>query len=158
MNFEKTSSVLTLISNIGVLLGLGLLILEIQQSQNAMAAQTSLERTSRVIGISSDIYDRGLETIAQKFQSGIELSPDEKSEAIRYATISMRHQEDLFYQRQLGLIDDELWDALLVSQTQLANGIALKIAWPDWPNNSGIVSPPQSFRASFVSHISSLQK
>jgi hypothetical protein len=155
MNFDKTNSILTLIANIGVLVGLILLILELRQTQDAMSAQTSLERTSRVFDITSDIFDRNMISIGRKYQSGIELTEEEINEANRYAVLAMRHHEDLFYQRQLGLIDDELWQALLVSQVQLANGVAFEIAWPNWPDSNEVVEP-QSFRASYVSHISSL--
>ena len=156
MNFEKIGQNLSVLANIGVVFGIILLLIELQQTQDSMAAQMSIERTNRSNEIMASVFDRNLMQLGEKLGSDIEPSDTELNEVYRYVVLAMRHHEDIFYQRQLGLIDDELWVATQVGLSQTVNAPGFRIAYPNWPDPGGAPIIPANYRASFVNHINSL--
>ena len=121
MDFSKLNQWLSLLANIGVLVGLLVVIVELRQTQDSIAASGHSARTDRNISQLEWQVANGIAELRSKFASGEDISETELILLRRSNQMFMRHFEDLHYQRQLGIIDDETWEASLEGIQMVAN-------------------------------------
>jgi len=125
MNSEKLNSWLTLGANVGVVIGLVLLIVEIRQNSALVRAQIHQARSDNYVAMSVDIADSEyLLPAYQKFaQAGgwgesaaLEaLDPVETERIRRYAQGRLAGYDNLFYQYRQGYIDESFYQSRIVS-------------------------------------------
>ena len=117
---------LTLGANIGVLIGLGLLILEINQNNELMLAQIEQSRSLALVDFRrqaamdpefSELMARAIElsNSGVSFQEmDKHFSPGEISQLTSLATADIYDMENVFAQYERGLISDEYWHERVV--------------------------------------------
>ena len=112
MNLDSLNRWLTLIANIGVLIGIALLILELDQNVTAVKAQTRSDLSMGVVQMLQDVYaDPEFASIIERADGGGDLSPNEE---FRYGARSralLRYWENVHYQYQNGLYDQPEYNA-----------------------------------------------
>ena len=112
MVLDSLNRWLTLIANVGVLIGIALLILELDQNVTAVKAQTRSELSMGVVQILQDVYaDPEFASIIERGDGGGELTP---SEQFRYEARSralLRYWENVHYQYHNGLYDQSEYEA-----------------------------------------------
>jgi len=96
---------------VAVVITLAFLTKQLRDSTRSANAAAHSQRTSRNIDLMRWIADVDVALTREKIVIGSEVSPREmnKVRAVDHATL--RHFEDLHYQKSLGLIDTETWDA-----------------------------------------------
>ena len=96
---------------LAVVITLAFLTKQLRDSTRSANAAAHSQRTSRNIDLIRWRTDLDVALTREKIDLGSEISPDEwnKVRAVDHATL--RHFEDLHYQKSLGLIDMETWDA-----------------------------------------------
>ena len=113
MHLDKANGWLSLIANVGVLLGIIVIAVELQQTQISMLAEASTTRAQLATQIYEIQKENGIPELQQKNQQGIELSPEEYSRALQWVLTALRYFENLHYQMQAGVLDDEIWEGTL---------------------------------------------
>jgi hypothetical protein len=142
LNSEKWTSWLAIVSNFGILLGLGLVVWELRQNDEALRTQqrialsevyaarnaTAMEFRWRII--ESDALSQALTKVQQAAKN--DLSPEEivgqlpareRSLLLNYMTNLMLQQDNNLYQAELGLLDE---------QTLRASKSVIKDYWEIW--------------------------
>ena len=143
---------LTLIANLGVMIGLIVVIFELQQTQTAMLAESSSTRAQLMSeNVSIGVYSR-FGNLATKLQDGEGLSEEELAGANEFIGRMLRHMENVHYQYQLGVLDEEIWEAARNGMRVIRNSPVFEHIYPQWP--SGM--PAIIHRASFVEFVESL--
>jgi len=138
------TSTISIISNLVLLISVIVLILEVRQNQTGMLAQASYERTR--MAISNELARvNGAGPILTKVRAGEVLNAREEKLIMAYYSQMARYFENLHYLNDLGVLDDQIWEAN-------KNGIDLfcsfQIANPAYPvigENEGF-----KYRADFV--------
>jgi len=138
------TSTISIISNLVLLISVIVLILEVRQNQTGMLAQASYERTR--MAISNELARvNGAGPILTKVRAGEVLNAREEQILMAYYSQMARYFENLHYLNDLGVLDDQIWEAN-------KNGIDLfcsfQIANPAYPvigENEGF-----KYRADFV--------
>jgi hypothetical protein len=117
---------LTLGANIGVLIGLALLILEINQNNELMLAQMEQSRSMSLVDFRRQAamnpeFSALMAKAIQLTESGIplqkideHLTPGEISQLDALATADIYDMENVFAQYERGLISDEYWQERMV--------------------------------------------
>jgi len=138
------TSTISIISNLVLLISVIVLILEVRQNQTGMLAQSSYERTR--MAISNELARvNGAGPILTKVRAGEVLNAREEQLIMAYYSQMARYFENLHYLNDLGVLDDQIWEAN-------KNGIELfcshQLANPAYP----VMSEGQEFkyRADFV--------
>lgn len=121
MNSDKLGSWLSLIANVGVVIGLIVVVIELRQTQSSLEATAHRDRTESNITRSMWGIEQGTAEIRRKVLAGDEITPRENDILRASSRMGLRHFEDLHFQRSLGNVDDETWSANLVGMTNLAN-------------------------------------
>jgi hypothetical protein len=130
MNTDKWNTRISVIANIGVVIGLFLLILEIRQNTEMMRAQMHNDSMSirvqrrfdyanswEIAGIYGKLTAGMGEAFLEPTAEAIALLSEEEPYRFRSDTIGMRdHLADLFYQCRRGYLDDEFCDYRLRNQ------------------------------------------
>ena len=81
MNTDKLNRWLTLGANIGVLTGIILLVVELEQSRNMMRAEIRNELAAEIIGLLNDVaYNPDFASILTRSNDGEELTPAEATQ------------------------------------------------------------------------------
>lgn len=107
MNLDRLNRWLTLGANIGVLLGLLLLVLELNQGRDLMRAQTRNEIALGIIDLMSlSATNPQLANVLRRGDGGEELTPDEQFQYRRYWLATYRYYENAHYQYRQGLYDE----------------------------------------------------
>ncbi len=129
MKPEALNSWLTLGANVGVLIGLGLLLLELDQNATAVKAQTRNDLSMGIVQILSDVYsDSELSSIMRRADGGEDLTIEETFRyELRSRTI-FRYWENVHYQYRQGLYDEIEY-------------LAQKDAWQDYFTDSKRLTP-----------------
>ena len=124
MDSGKANRWLTLIANIGVLIGLALLIVELQQTREATRAGTRSNLAEEISSLLSGIaMDADMADIRLRGDAGEELT---RLESYRYDLIQrslFRYWENNHYQYRMGLYDESEF-------------IAHKMVWGRYVNSS----------------------
>ena len=122
MNWDQLGAIGELVSGIAVLATLLYLAVQIRQAKHLMLSNAHQTRTDRNI-----LLTRFMANDEQSLKRSIgqleldELSELEKQRAVYAFSMTMRHFEDMHYQRQLGVVDEETWDANLRGAKQLVS-------------------------------------
>jgi hypothetical protein len=114
MKSEKLNSWLALGANIGVLIGILLLVYELNQNREMTAAQIRNEAAASRINIALSRANNGeLADIVFRAQFvGEEMTPVERSRYEAWAGANFRDWENVSYQHRQGLLDDSEYSAL----------------------------------------------
>ena len=107
LDWDRIGHWLTLGANVGVLIGLILLIVELNQNQTMMRAQTRHEVSQELVDI---LVTRALDPqtvdIQLRAQNGEELTPIEAYQFALFSQAMIRYWEDVHYQYRMGLYDE----------------------------------------------------
>ena len=124
MNWEIVGAIAEALSAVAVLATLVYLSVQIKEARKQLQISSHQTRTDRNIHLAlSGVQDEVRRRILAKNRAGEPLTEEEMLHLGSYWTATMRHFEDLHYQRELGSIDDETWHAN-------KNGIALAMSSP----------------------------
>ena len=105
MKAEKLNSWVTLGANLGVVVGLILLIIEIQQNTNMMEAQINQSRTEAAIELQAAIFNSEfMPSIIDKVDNGEELNGEETERYTRYFIAVMRVLDNQLWQYSRGFL------------------------------------------------------
>ena len=104
MTLDNLNKWLTLIANLGVLIGIIVVAVELRQNQVNMEAEASTKRAEMAFNIS--------ETLAQMNRAQQQISELEIA-GNQYRAKLLRYFENLHFQRQIGVLNDEVWQANL---------------------------------------------
>ena len=111
MNSDRINRWLTLGANFGVLIGLIILIFELNQNERLMESQVRNQLSSEIVKMFSLIAsDEDLANIRRRADEGDSLNADER---YRYESMSraiFRYWENVHFQYRKGLYDDEEFD------------------------------------------------
>jgi hypothetical protein len=151
MNLDNLNKWLTLTANLGVLVGIFVVAVELQQSQSALLAESSSTRTQMVSEINSIGIDRGINQIRSKFLAGKEISEQDLGGANEWVTRMLRHLENMHYQYQIGVLDDEIWEVTRRGVKLMADEPLFHMVFPNWPNEF----MTQIYRESFIELLAS---
>ena len=141
MDSEKTNRWLTLGANVGVLVGVILILIELRQNADLMRAQMIQSRTDNISAkydaqIHSD-YWPDLWAKRDLAGSGVEwieaLSP---SEYVRVRTYFYREFDELrnqYFQYQQGYLGDKFWDTAVREQIgrMIRLMVAMRVTWDE---------------------------
>ena len=107
MDKDRLNRWLTLGANLGVLVGIILLILELDQNREMMRAQTRNELSVGVVDLLSQVAtDTQLAGLIRRADSGEDLTPDEYVQYEHRSAALFRYFENVHYQYRLGLYDE----------------------------------------------------
>ena len=128
MNAKSINKWLTLGANIGVLIGLALLILELNQNSDLLRAQIHQARSDAYVEQILSLADSEFMLPAfGKFRlaggpkdlSSLEaLSPTELARIYRYYQARLGDYDNLYYQYRSGYLDDEFYQSRVVSSVK----------------------------------------
>ena len=112
MEPNKVNHWLTLGANIGVLVGIALLVVELEQNREMIRAQTrndiSQQVANRLLAVSSNTQ---LANVKLGAETGRELTENEEHQYYLFLTATLRDWENIHYQYRHGLFDVNEYDA-----------------------------------------------
>ena len=146
MNMDKLNSWLTLAANIGVLIGIFVVAVQLQQSQTEMRAESSNMRTQLSFQNNYNARIYKIDELRQKLANGQELTEEEGLKIVEFRQNILRYFENLHYQYQIGVLDEEIWQANLGAISSFCRNSLFINFWP----NSGSNNRPNSYRKSFL--------
>jgi hypothetical protein len=107
LNTDSVNKWLTLSANFAVLIGIALLVFELQQNQQIVRAQTRAEISSELINLLSQVAgDPQLANLIRRADNGEELTPDEVQQYGHRSASMFRYFENVHYQFRQGLYDE----------------------------------------------------
>lgn len=145
MNLDDINKWLTLMANVGVLIGIFAVVTELRQTQTIMSAESSMQRAQLSRENASMAAQYGIRDIELKLEQGQSLSVEETRNALEFTDRLLRHYEVMHYQNQIGVLDSEIWQNNADGINGFVNGTLINYLYPDWP--SGIAL---RLRKSFV--------
>ena len=149
MDSDKINRWLTLGANIGVLIGIILLIAELNQSSIMMRGQTRHDVASELVGLQSQVANNPqLADLIYRTRNGEALTPQEMVQYTSREIANFRYFEDVYYQYRQGLYEESEYSA----QTAAWKKIWTQAKHDIWCDYRTTVSP--GFRAEIDSLIS----
>ena len=144
MKFESLNRWLSLAANIGVVVGIVFLIIEINQNTLATRIAARDSATQGHIDYMALAIDSSL--LAEALSKGSvnqDLSLVESSQLTRFHEIRFRHYERVFYQYQNGVLSDQEWAPYISGLRQSFRGehAAWDVAKRTWEAESHKLSP-----------------
>lgn len=137
--FEHLSRWIALGANVGVLAGLILVILQLNQNERMIRAQTRHEMAH---GISTLLIesaaDEHLNQALYRGNHGEPLSPEDANAYYTYRNALMRYWEDVHYQYRMGLYDEAEFDRQRLAWKASMTSSALAIGY--WCGVQGLYS------------------
>jgi hypothetical protein len=125
MDADRLNKWLTLGANLGVLVGIILLILEIDQNRQAILAQTRNDIAQGAVGVISLAIDNPhLADILVRSNRGEELSESEEYMLSSRAEVIFRYWENVHYQYRLGTYDEGEFTRHMVTMKVVATDTA----------------------------------
>lgn len=107
MKSDKINSWLTLIANIGVLVGLIILIIEVNQTREMNRGETRNQVAAELLGLLRDVGNNPqLADLLQRAESGDELTTSELLQYQQRILSMLRYFENVHYQYRQGLYDE----------------------------------------------------
>ena len=146
MNLDSLNKWLTLVANLGVLLGIIVVAFELRQSQTALQGEASTMRAQMAIDISVNALATRQFELNEKLSAGEELTQEERSRASLIATSVLHHFENLHYQNEIGILDDEIWASNLEGLGNYCSTPIFQYLNPNW--RQGQLA--QGYRESFI--------
>jgi len=121
VNTDRVNRWLTLGANLGVLVSLMLLVMELNQSREMMRAQTRHDLAMGIVELLQvAASNEQLDDLMYRAETGGELTPQESFQFNMRTNALLRYWEDVHYQYRVGLYDDvefskqrEAWRAAL---------------------------------------------
>jgi len=110
LNTNRLNRWLTLLANLGVLAGIILLLVELNQNQEIARAQIRNE-VYQGLTDSLAILDRDTAEVIGKANAGVELDPVEVILVGRWSETILRYWENADYQYEMGMYDDTEYSA-----------------------------------------------
>jgi len=145
MNLEKLNHWLALAANLGVIIGIIVVVIELNQTQVSLQTEASTTRTLMAVEHRKIYRDNGVEEIIFKLNNDLVLTSDEELKGLEWIEYILRYFENLHYQNQQGVLDQEIWEANLTGIQAVCTGSIFKYFF-DWPNDYG----SGTYRKSFV--------
>ena len=107
MESDRLNRWLTFGANVGVLIGIILLIVELGQNREMMRAQTRHNMAMGLVSLQLSLAENEqLADIMRRGAAGEELSPTEELRILSRTIAQLRYWEDVHYQYRLGLYDE----------------------------------------------------
>jgi len=107
MNFDRLNSWLSLIANVGVLLGIFLVAYELRQNSIQVRAQTRSNLAEDTVEhLWHQLEHQGVQNALRKVRDGEPLTADEGWLVGSVAHITLRRWENIYYQYRIGLYDE----------------------------------------------------
>ena len=107
MSSDQLNKWLTLVANLSVLLGIGLVIFELNQTRDSIRAQTRSEISSKLTDLMSEVAaNPQLASLVRRADDGEELTPDEEKQYGHRSSAMFRYFENVHYQYRQGLYDE----------------------------------------------------
>ncbi|MCP5347691.1 MAG: hypothetical protein H7A04_12625 [Pseudomonadales bacterium] len=113
MNLEKLQIWSGLLANLGVIAGIVFLAAELNQNSSMMAAQTRTNITREIIESMEKENDPLILESTQRIQAGEPLNAEQTQAATILLAQRLRHWENVLYQYDNGLFDDEEFSGVL---------------------------------------------
>ena len=131
MDTDKVNRWLTLGANLGVLVGIILLVVELQQNREMMQAQTRNELSNSIVYLLSESAgNTELASIMLRAYMGEELTPVQSLQFRHRQFAMFRNWENVHYQYRMGLYDDSEYAAQVDSWRRYINfSKAVADAW-----------------------------
>ena len=145
MNSRNLNKWLTLGANFGVLIGLVVVVIELQQTQIMMSAESSIQRAQMSRENASMAAQYSIGEIETKLATGQEITLEERRNAREFYDRLLRHYEVMHYQYQLGILDEEIWENNAIGIRDFMNGPFLTYLYSDWPNGGIALRLRRSF-------------
>ena len=149
MNTDNMSKWLTLLANVGVVIGLALLIFEIRQNSELVRAQIHQSRSDAWVATRQDFADSEFLLPAnEKFLAagGLKdpsalgaLDPIEARRVFRYMQSRAGDYDNLYYQYRQGYLDEEFY------RTRIE--VSIKMLAPTWLAHGVLNNMSDSFKA-----------
>ena len=109
MTAEKVNTCLSLGANIGVVIGLGIVIFEINQNTEMMQSQINQSRTDTAISEQQAVYNSDyIPALVVKTDKGEQLSDEESVRFAAYFRAYNRNMDNQFWQYNQGLLGDNI--------------------------------------------------
>ena len=123
MEIDRLNKWITLGANIGLILGLIFLIVELKQNSDMMRAQTRHDIVSNMTNMPFNAaMNPEWASLKRRAEYGIgELTPDENFRYRNFAYVQLRYWEDIHYQYRSGLFDDPEYLALKETWRRVLN-------------------------------------
>lgn len=107
MDTDKLNRWLTLGANLGVLAGLALLLVELNQNHEMMRAQTRHEIAAGIVDLLLvPASNEQLAELMYRAETGGDLTPEEHFQFAMRTNALLRYWEDVHYQYRVGLYDE----------------------------------------------------
>ncbi|MEQ8957234.1 MAG: hypothetical protein RLP02_04800 [Coleofasciculus sp. C2-GNP5-27] len=124
---------------------------ELRKTQTAMQAESSNIRAQ--MAIDRNILNVPFFDANQKLQSGQQLTREEFLTVRQRNDFNLRYFENLHFQWQLGVLDEEIWDSNLFGLSGMINSDNFKVTHPEWFEVEYL-----AYRASFAELTRSLRQ
>ena len=132
MNAESVNRWLTLGANVGILIGIMLLLLELEQNSTMMRGQTRNEVSSELINLMSQVVEnRDIAELIDRANSGEELTPVESIQYEHREVAMFRYFENVHYQYRQGLYDESEFSTQREAWRRYASPARIKF-WCDY--------------------------
>ena len=144
---DKLNQWLTLIANLGVLVGIVFLAIEINQNTAALkiGAMQDVSRAATELSLDT-VHSDHLPEIIVKDLAGQQLAPEEAYRLELYHFATMRNFETYYFQWQAGFIDEDLFRSRQFAFRGLLQQKSARSWWEEYKH---------SFAASFRAHVES---
>ena len=111
-----------------------------------MLAESSTTRAQMMSANASLAAQSTFGNLEAKILAGEQLSQEELVDAREYISRMLRDFENIHYQYNLGVIDDEIWAANLRGISFIRNNATFEAVYPGWPDHRAAAF----FRESFI--------
>jgi hypothetical protein len=115
MESDKVNRWLRLSANIGVLIGIALLVVELHQNREMIRAQTrndiSEQISNRLLSVGTSLQ---VASVMRRANNDEELTPDERTQFAYYQFATIRDWENIHYQYRQGTFDKQEFDAVKI--------------------------------------------
>ena len=133
MDSDRINRWLTLGANVGVLVGIILLIVELDQNREMMRAQTRNEISVQVVDLLSQVATSDeLSILLLRSQSGEPLSDQETIQFQNRSRAMLRYFENVHYQYRQGMYDEQEFSGQREAWRRFASNAAYKPIWCAW--------------------------
>ena len=135
MNSHQLNRWLTLAANLGVLIGIAVIVVELQQTQTAMLADSSTARAQMISENVSISADNGINEIQVKLAAGEKLTEEELRGGREFVGRMLRYFENLHYLNRIGVLDKEIWESNTRGMRGLRRTPIFIELYPSWPES-----------------------
>ena len=110
MNIDRVNSWLTLVGNVGILVGIGFLVVEINQNTQATTAASRDAAVEHTLSFFEQSMDNQVIARAQhKYLLGEDLDDFERRQLLQYQYYNFKVFANIHIQYEQGLFSDEEW-------------------------------------------------